>query len=226
MPIAHSRAVFACAALGALGLTSRAHAFQSMMNAHGQGQSRASAWIFPNSPPNAPNVSLNNTNSPSLTFGPFAGADPRTRASVSAFGDLNWRLQGQTRAASGDTIDWHSMLPFITPVSDDSSGSMEILGDITSPTTATFSNTWSATDAGTAMHVGWFEGGTELFETPIMIGPFGLRTDVFSITSTGPIDLVMLETSMASTSSPVPTPGALALLGPGLALALRRARRA
>jgi MYXO-CTERM domain-containing protein len=224
MLVLPSRVVFGCAVASLALAATRAHAFQSMMNAHGQGQSRASAWIFPNHPPATPNFDLPLQNSPSLNFGPFPSGDPRTHATVSGFGDFSWHLHGETRAATGDTIDWHSMLPFITPVSDDSSGAMDIVGAITSPTSATFTITWSATDAGTAMHVGWFEGGAELFETPIMVGPFS-STDVYTITSSGPIDLVMLETSMASTST-VPAPGALALLGLGLGVALRRSRRA
>jgi hypothetical protein len=216
-----SRVVLACAAASLAALAPRAHAFQSQFNAHGQGQARASAWIFPNQPPGTPTFDFQNTFSPNVNFGPFPGADPRTHALAQGTGDNNWRFHGETRAANGDTIDWHSMLPHVTPADIDSSGMMDIVGEINfGPGSATFTVTWSATDAGTAMHIGWFEGGVEIFETPIMTGPFS-RVDTFTITSNN-IDLVMLETSMASTS--IPAPGALALLGPGLVMALRRKR--
>src|SRR5262245_6531915 len=225
MPPSSSRVVFVCAAasLSVCVWTPRAHAFQSQMNSQGQGQSRASAWFFPNQPPATPNADIQSP-TPNLIFGPFAGADPRTHALTQGFGDNNWRFHGETRAANGDTIDWHSMTPHLTPVDTDSSGAMDVVGDINfGPGSATFTVTWSATDAGTAMHIGWFQDGVELFETPIMVGPFS-RVDVFTITSSN-IAAVVLETSMASTSAPVPAPGALALLGMGLGIALRRPRR-
>jgi hypothetical protein len=141
---------------------------------------------------------------------------------VQAQGNFNWRIFGNTEAAGGDTTDWHSMLGYVVASAEDSSGTMDITGTITSPTTAIFTVTWSATDPGTAMHIGWFEGATELLDSPIMIGPFS-ETDTFSVTSTGPIDAVMVETSMASTSL-VPAPGGCALLGLAGMLAARRRR--
>jgi MYXO-CTERM domain-containing protein len=54
-----------------------------------------------------------------------------------------------------------------------------------------------------------------------MIGPFS-QTDVFMITSTGPIEQVMLEVSGAATTIPAPGGTALAAIA---AAALARRRR-
>ena len=192
--------------------TSSAYAWQSMMDAHGEGQSRASAWVFPNAPPDQPNFDIPLHPSPSLALGPnLTVGDPRTHVLVQGSGNMNWQLNSEIEAASGDTIDWHSMLPYINASSSDARGSMSITGTILTPTSALFSVTWSATDPGVAMHIGWFEGATELFETPVMIGPFS-ETDHYVINSTGPIDNVMLETS-GGAASLVPGPGSLAVIG-------------
>jgi MYXO-CTERM domain-containing protein len=215
-----------CAAvvLALAGAASSANAFQAMMDGHGQGQIRGSVWAFPNNPTTPPTYDIPLHEGTELQLGPeLQGADPRTRIFVQGSGNMSWNEQAVCVAASGDTVDWHSMLPYINATSTDATGSMMITGTILTPTSALFQVTWSASDAGVAMHIGWFEGDTELFETPVMVGPFS-RVDNYVINSTGPIDLVKLETSMGATSLPAPAPGAAALLGLAGVLTARRRR--
>jgi hypothetical protein len=108
------------------------------------------------------------------------------------------------RAAGGDTVDWHSMLPFVTPVSPDASGTMLLSAVVTGPHSATFTLDWSGSDEGVAMHIGWFEtiNGVEvlLHEEGPRVGPW-TEHKVISVVSTGPIGDVDVESSGAAVST-------------------------
>jgi hypothetical protein len=206
----------------AVALAPRAQAVQGDVNGLGQGTAQAAIWSFPNQPPGTPNFQQSN-GEPELVLGPgLPGADPRTMVAFN--GGVNWRTQMNIRAATGDTADWHSMLPHVTPTSTDASGTMDVVASSPfGPGSMLFTVTWSASDPGVAMHIGWFDGQQEIFETPIMIGPF-TRTDTYLITvQEGPISRVRMEISAAATSI-VPGPGVMGVFAAGGLLALRRRR--
>jgi hypothetical protein len=201
-----------------------ANAIQGQVDALGQGSARASIWAFPNQPPATANFSIDNPNSPFVALGPgLPGASPLTHATFDGrSGSLgNWGATCDIEAAQGDTVDWHSLLQSVTAAAPVATGTMTMFGTITGPNSATFTVTWSASDPGVAFHIGWFEGATELFETPVMIGPFS-RTDTYTITSNGPIQEVMMESSGAAKS--IPAPGGLLTLGAAGLLCVRRRR--
>jgi hypothetical protein len=201
-----------------------AHGVQGSVNGFGQGSARASIWSFPNQPPATPSFNVSNTQAPFINLGPgLPGADPRTQVHFQA-GD-NWRTTSQIRAATGDTVDWHSMLPHVTATSTDAQGTLDVIASQPLGGNARlFTVTWSASDPGVAMHIGWFENGSLIFQTPVMIGPFN-RVDTFLVTATGQINLLEMEVSAAATSL-VPAPGVLAVFAAGGLLAGRRRRRA
>jgi hypothetical protein len=218
------RAAVCAAVFGVGGLARPAHAFLSILNGLGQGTVQEQLWVFPNQPPATPNFTVVQQNPPVATLGPVPGADPRTHVIFQGTGDHSWQVHSAMRAASGDSVDWHSMLPHVTPSSADATGTCDVVGAINFiPGSATFTITWSASDPGVAMHIGWFENGNELFETPIMVGPFS-RVDVFTISTTGPIELLDMEISGAAVSR-VPAPAGFAVLGMAAGV-LRRRRRA
>jgi hypothetical protein len=196
---------------------------QGQVNGFGQGSARASIWSFPNLPPATPNFNVSNTQAPVINLGPgLPGADPRTQVHFQA-GD-NWRTTSQIRAASGDTVDWHSMLPHVTATTSDATGTLDVIAsEPLGGNSRLFTVTWSASDPGVAMHIGWFENGSLLFQTPIMIGPFN-RVDTYLVTATGQINLLEMEVSAAATSL-VPGPGAFAVFAAGGLLTVRRRRR-
>jgi uncharacterized protein (TIGR03382 family) len=206
----------------ALLLASRAHAVQGSVNGLGQGSAQAAIWAYPNQPPATPSFQRS-VDEPFLALGPgLSGADPRTGVSFS--GLQNWRTHVDIRAAMGDTADWHSMLPHVAPTSTDATGTMDVTtAQPFGPGSMLFIVNWGASDAGVAMHIGWFDGTQELFETPIMIGPFQ-RTDTYLISvQEGSISRVRMEVSAAATSI-IPGPGALAVLSAGGLLVMRRRR--
>lgn len=203
------------------GLAAQARAVEGWVNGLGDGSARASVWTFPNQPPATPNFNQTQT-FPSLTMGPnLPGADPRT--AVSFQGEDNWRTVVNLRAAMGDTVDWHSMLPHTTATSTDATGLIDVVASLPLGGEARlFTVTWSASDPGVAMHIGWFENGQQIFQTPIMIGPFQ-RTDTFLVQSEGPVELVRMQITAAARSI-VPAPGTLVAAVAGGLLALRRRR--
>jgi|GEM_PF-4786333 len=202
--------------------TPTAHAVQGSVNGFGEGSARALIWSFPNQPPATPSFTQTNTQSPFLNLGPgLPGADPRTQVQFQA--GPNWRTQGVIQAATGDTVDWHSMLPHVTPTTTDAKGTVDIIAAAPlGGNTRIFTVHWTATDPGVAFHIGWFQNGQQIFETPIMIGPFD-RIDTYTVTTTGNIDLLEMEVSGAAVSI-VPAPGALGLLAAAGLLTTRRRR--
>lgn len=203
--------------------TTPAHAFQGEVNGLGQGQARGSIWVFPNSPPATANFTANNTQAPVLTMGPgIPGADPRTGLFFQ--GGQNWRTSATVRAAHGDSADWHSMLPHVTPTNEDASGFLEVFSaEPFGGNARLFTVQWGASDPGVAFHIGWFSPqGDEIFETPVMVGPFN-RTDTFLVQASFPIELLRMEVSGAAVSR-IPAPGVLGLLAGAGLVAMRRRR--
>jgi hypothetical protein len=213
--------VASVAVVGVAAVTGSAFAVEGWVNGLGQGAVQGAVWTYPNQPPGTPNFLVENT-VPQLTMGPnLPGANPLTRINFQT--STNWATQVDIRAAMGDTADWHSMLPHTTPTSIDATGSIDVItSEPFGGNARLFTVTWSASDPGVAMHIGWFENGNEIFETPVMIGPFQ-RVDTFLIEGNGPISLVQMHISAAARSI-VPSPGTLLVVAAGGLLAARRRR--
>jgi hypothetical protein len=179
-----------------------AFAWQSTINGFGQGMVIERVWCHPNAPPHQPTESVTATNPPNATLSHLGGCHPLT--SVQSFTQTVWRQRTTFRAVGGDTVDWHSMLPFVTPTTPDAQGFLNITAMVTSPNSATFTVVWSGSDAGVAMHIGWFENinGAEvlLHEEGPRVGPWS-ETLIISIVSTGQIGMVEVESSGAAVST-------------------------
>ena len=76
-------------------------------------------------------------------------ADRRTTA---AFAHKNWAW----KEGGGDITDQADLLPLVTPTSYISSGSLDIIGEETSPGVALFTGSWSGSDPGVAARLEWF----------------------------------------------------------------------
>src|SRR5262245_55784357 len=216
----------AALAVPAIGVASHAFAWQSAINGFGQGQVRGSVWGFPNTPPNPPNFFENIQFPGTLSLGPnLPGTNPLTQIFVS--GAPQWQMHANFRAAGGDTVDWHSLLPLVSPSSVDASGSLSIMSTITGPNSATYVVTWSGSDAGVAQEITWFDGpiGSAVLHEEVRIGPWS-ETITIPIVSTVPIAEVTVGASGAAVTMPIPAPGAAGVALTGLVLAARRRRPA
>jgi hypothetical protein len=173
--------------------------WQSILNGFGMGSAQIKIWCYPVRPPVTPSHSTFSTNSPNVQLGPnLEGCRPGTFSRTT--GGERWRQRTDFRASGGDTVDWHSMLPFVTPVSPSAFGSLEVTSNITGNNSATYTVNWFGSDEGVAMHIGWFEGAT-LLHQEMRIGPWSEQT-IVSINSSGPILAVSMETSGAAVSLP------------------------
>ncbi|HYE62650.1 MAG TPA: hypothetical protein VD997_11700 [Phycisphaerales bacterium] len=210
-----------CAIAGAA-LCGESRAFEGSVNGLGQGSVHASIWAYPNQPPATPTFH-EHTEVPNLVMGPnLPGADPRT--GFRFITGQAWRTTVNIRAAQGDTVDWHSMLPHVTASSADAAGFVEVLSaEPFGGGARLFTVQWGASDPGVAFHIGWFMGQEPIVQTPIMVGPFN-RTDTFLVqVPSGDLNQLRMEVSGAAVSI-VPAPGVLGLMGAAGLVALRRRR--
>ena len=201
-----------------------AEALSGEVNGFGYGTATVNIWCAPNAPPAAANFTQSQTGFvPTASLGPgLAGCNPNTSGFLS--GGSLWRWNQQKVSMGGDTVDDHSLLPFVTPTSTLASGTVSVIGDPTSSSSALFTISWSGSDPGVAAHLAWYEGTTLLYEL-LRVGPWSETIGV-SITSTGPIEDVVLRASGAAVSLvAVPAPAAIWLLGSGLVVLINAAYR-
>jgi len=106
-----------------------------------------------------------------------------------------------------------------------------VSGTATGPNTATYTVTWSGSDAGVAARLEWFEGGIPL-NSLTRTGPWS-ETIMVNITSVGAIETVDVLGSAVAVSLPAAVPAlgtpatialALLLAGSGLAMCVSRDR--
>lgn len=163
-----------------------------------------------------------------------AGANPATF--VQAQLGIAWRHPTHAFAAGGDTDDEADLLPFVTPVSYESSTSIDGTATIVSSTLVMFQITWMGSDQGTAQRLSFYElppseagdplsftgdlTGATLLDSVLKVGPWS-ETDDYSITLSNPGDLdpraILVVTSEGiATSIPSPEPAPVMLLGIGL----------
>jgi hypothetical protein len=190
-------AAFAAAIAGGAGCVPHAQAWEATLNGLGQGTMQAQVWCAPNRPPQSPSIQEFTQNPPNIQIGPglpLCGAGTRIQNQV--IPTQGWFQHTQFDAIGGDTVDWHSMLPYVTRVAPTATGTLDVTSLITGPNTATFTVIWSGSNAGVAMHLGWFEGTTLLHEE-LRVGPWS-ETLTIPITSVGDIQAVKFESSGAA----------------------------
>ena len=107
-------------------------------------------------------------------------------------------------ARGGDIVDSPVLLPLVTATSFTATGNATVSGMATGPNTATYTVTWSGSDAGVAARLEWFEGGTPL-QSLTRTGPWS-ETITVNITSTGPIEMVDVLGSTVAVSLPAAVP--------------------
>jgi hypothetical protein len=181
--------------------TAPATAWESTINGQGQGHVDGHVWCFPNRPPNQPTF-VQHTDQPSINMGPGLSTCNQLTL-IHQLGSIRWRQQSQFRAAAGDTVDWHSMLPFVTPSSPVAVGFLDVSAVVLNPSTANFTVTWSGSDPGVAMHLGWFDPATTpptLLHQEMRIGPWSETIVITIVSSPGNILNVDFESSGAAVS--------------------------
>lgn len=201
-----------------------ATALSGEVNGFGFGTATVNIWCAPNAPPAAPNFTQSQTGFvPTAMLGPgLAGCNPNTSGFLS--GGSLWRWNQQVVSMGGDTVDDHSLLPLVTPTSTLASGSVSVIGNPVSSSSASFLISWSGSDPGVAAHLAWYEGSTLLYEL-LRVGPWSETISV-SITSSESIEDIVLRASGAAVSlTSVPVPAAIWLLGSGLLVFINATRR-
>src|SRR5262245_13663317 len=195
-----SRLTSSVAAIALAGIAASALGWEGTINGRGEhGEAHAKVWCFPNRPPNQPSFAQNNLQQHLVNLGPdLPLCRPFTQVHSQA--GVRWRQVSNFQANGGDTVDWHSMLPFVTPSSTMALGSLDVMAVVNSPTSATFRVEWFGSDPGVAMHLGWFDPVTTpptLLHEEMRIGPWS-ETIFITIVSNGPILNVDFESSGAA----------------------------
>jgi len=194
-------------------------------------------WCAPSKPPAAPTYSSSVPGFPTTIarLGPsLPGCSPLTQGEVIVDGRLliGYSAEATWMARGGDIVDSPVLLPLVTASSSAATGSATVSGTATGPNAASYTVTWSGSDAGVAARIEWFEAGV-LINSVTRTGPWS-ETTTMNITSTGPIEDVDVIGHMVAVSLPaavpaVRLPGVLALgvmLGAtGLAMRARRDAR-